>query len=52
LRAANAKFKRRFAVCERLANGANLAQLSAEALDALWNEAKREEGKSPEGAME
>ena len=43
LREANAKFRRRFAVCERLANGRDLKQLSAEELDDLWNQAKREE---------
>jgi len=42
LRAANDKFERRFARMESLAQarGLELAQLSAEEWDALWNEAK------------
>lgn len=43
LREANAKFRRRFAACERLANGQDLKQLTPEELDNLWNQAKREE---------
>ncbi len=43
LREANAKFRRRFAACERLAGGRELKQLSAQELDDLWNAAKREE---------
>ncbi len=43
LREANAKFRRRFAACERLANGRDLKQLNSQELDDLWNQAKREE---------
>lgn len=43
LREANAKFRRRFATCERLAEGRDLASFSATELDVLWNRAKREE---------
>ncbi len=43
LREANAKFRRRFAACERLADGRDLKQLSPQELDNLWNAAKREE---------
>jgi tetrapyrrole methylase family protein/MazG family protein len=44
LRAANGKFRRRFAVVERLATeqGVALRDLSFEALDELWHQAKRE----------
>ena len=46
LRAANDKFERRFARMESLAQarGLELAQLSAEEWDALWNEAKLNAG--------
>jgi tetrapyrrole methylase family protein/MazG family protein len=43
LREANVKFKRRFAACERLAAGQNWNDLSPAQLDALWEQAKREE---------
>jgi tetrapyrrole methylase family protein/MazG family protein len=43
LREANAKFRRRFAACERLAEGCRLQQLSPQQLDALWEQAKQEE---------
>jgi tetrapyrrole methylase family protein / MazG family protein len=43
LREANAKFRRRFAACERLADGRDLRELSAAELDDLWNRAKTEE---------
>ena len=45
LRGANAKFERRFAHIERslAAKGRALADASLEEMDALWNEAKREE---------
>ena len=43
LRSANAKFRRRFAACERLANGRDLARMTPEELDGLWEAAKREE---------
>jgi tetrapyrrole methylase family protein/MazG family protein len=43
LREANAKFRRRFAVCERLANGRELKNMTPAELDALWNAAKGEE---------
>lgn len=48
LRAANGKFRRRFAVVERLAaaQGVALRDLSFEALDALWDAAKAEEGRA------
>lgn len=42
LREASAKFRRRFAACERLAEGHALQQLSPQQLDALWEQAKRE----------
>ncbi len=44
LRGANAKFRRRFAVVERLAaeRGVALRDLSFEALDELWDAAKVE----------
>ncbi len=42
LREANAKFRRRYAACERLANGRDLKSLSFEELDQLWNAAKQE----------
>jgi tetrapyrrole methylase family protein/MazG family protein len=43
LRQANAKFRRRFAVCEQLANGRNLKQFTPQELDELWEQAKRSE---------
>jgi tetrapyrrole methylase family protein/MazG family protein len=43
LREANAKFRRRFAACERLADGRDLQSFSPEALDDLWRWAKQEE---------
>jgi uncharacterized protein YabN with tetrapyrrole methylase and pyrophosphatase domain len=43
LRHANAKFRRRFAVCEQLANGRNLKQFTPQELDELWEQAKRSE---------
>jgi len=43
LREANAKFRRRFAACERLANGRALVSMTPAELDALWNAAKQEE---------
>lgn len=43
LRSANTKFRRRFAMCERLAGDRGLASMSPEELDALWNRAKRAE---------
>jgi ATP diphosphatase len=45
LRATNAKFERRFAYIERAleAQGRTLGQASLAEMDALWNEAKREE---------
>jgi MazG family protein len=43
LRAANAKFARRFARVERLAGGKRLADMTFEDLDLLWQAAKREE---------
>lgn len=43
LREANAKFRRRFTACERLADGRELKSLSAQELDALWMQAKQEE---------
>jgi len=43
LREANAKFRRRFAACERLAGDRNLKQMNADELDALWQQAKQEE---------
>ena len=45
LRGANTKFRRRFAACERLANGRALAGMTAAELDALWNAAKQEEAR-------
>jgi len=45
LRGANTKFRRRFAACERLANGRALADMTATELDALWNAAKGEEAR-------
>ncbi len=45
LREANTKFRRRFAACERLANGRALAEMTAAELDALWNAAKGEEAR-------
>jgi len=41
LREANAKFRRRFAECERLAAGRGLRELSAAQLDELWQRAKQ-----------
>jgi tetrapyrrole methylase family protein/MazG family protein len=41
LREANAKFRRRFAACERLAEGRDLKRMSPQELDALWEQAKR-----------
>jgi ATP diphosphatase len=48
LRGTNAKFERRFAYIERAlaAQGRSLDQSSLEEMDALWNEAKREEKKN------
>lgn len=43
LREANAKFRRRFSACERLAAGRDLKSFSPQELDALWTEAKQEE---------
>jgi tetrapyrrole methylase family protein / MazG family protein len=43
LREANAKFRRRFAACERLADGRDLKQMTAHELDRLWEQAKRSE---------
>jgi uncharacterized protein YabN with tetrapyrrole methylase and pyrophosphatase domain len=45
LRGANTKFRRRFAACERLANGRALADMTATELDALWNAVKGEEAR-------
>jgi tetrapyrrole methylase family protein/MazG family protein len=42
LRSANAKFRRRFAAVEELAEGRPLDQMTADELDALWNRAKAE----------
>jgi XTP/dITP diphosphohydrolase/ATP diphosphatase len=51
LRRSNAKFRRRFAAMERAAGGpAGLESLSAEQLDALWNQVKTTEEKSTERA--
>jgi len=41
LREANAKFRRRFGVCERLAEGRDLKQMTPQELDQLWEQAKR-----------
>ena len=41
LREANAKFRRRFAACERLAGGRDLRELSAAELDDLWQQVKK-----------
>lgn len=48
LRATNAKFERRFAYIERMLElkGRALNQASLEEMDALWTEAKAEEGKA------
>ncbi|HEX6293184.1 MAG TPA: nucleoside triphosphate pyrophosphohydrolase [Herpetosiphonaceae bacterium] len=43
LREANAKFRRRFAACEGLAEGRDLKQMSPQELDVLWEQAKRME---------
>lgn len=43
LREANSKFRRRFAACERLANGRSLASMTPGELDTLWNATKAEE---------
>lgn len=43
LREANAKFRRRFSACERLADGRDLKQMTADELDQLWERAKHEE---------
>jgi tetrapyrrole methylase family protein/MazG family protein len=43
LREANAKFRRRFAACERFADGRDLKHMSAQELDALWEQAKHAE---------
>jgi uncharacterized protein YabN with tetrapyrrole methylase and pyrophosphatase domain len=40
LRAANAKFRRRFAMVEDLAAGRPLEQMTPDELDQLWNRAK------------
>jgi tetrapyrrole methylase family protein/MazG family protein len=54
LRAANEKFRRRFGVVERLATerGVALRDLSFDALDELWDEAKREERAAAAAAEE
>jgi tetrapyrrole methylase family protein / MazG family protein len=44
LREANAKFRRRYAACERLADGRDLRTLSFEELDQLWKAAKQATG--------
>jgi len=51
LRAANAKFERRFRAMELLATGAgqNFAELSLDAQEALWQAVKRQEKTSPAG---
>jgi tetrapyrrole methylase family protein / MazG family protein len=45
LREANAKFRRRFAACEQLADGRDLKQMTPQELDRLWEQAKRAEAK-------
>jgi XTP/dITP diphosphohydrolase/ATP diphosphatase len=51
LRKSNVKFRRRFAAMERAGGGpAALESLSAEQLDALWNQVKTTEEKSTEHA--
>jgi ATP diphosphatase len=54
LRACNAKFERRFAYIERAlqARGRTLEEASLEEMDALWNEAKRNETSSSSRASE
>jgi ATP diphosphatase len=49
LHVANAKFERRFRALERIARrrGLDLAAMSLEAMDALWDEVKRAEGEAP-----
>ncbi len=47
LREANGKFRRRFAECERLANGRDLKQFNPQQLDELWEQAKRVELTAP-----
>ncbi|HEY0605060.1 MAG TPA: nucleoside triphosphate pyrophosphohydrolase [Herpetosiphonaceae bacterium] len=41
LREANAKFRRRFAACEQLAQGRDLKGMTPQELDQLWEQAKR-----------
>ncbi|HEY0733630.1 MAG TPA: nucleoside triphosphate pyrophosphohydrolase [Herpetosiphonaceae bacterium] len=41
LREANAKFRRRFAACEQLADGRELKGMTPQELDQLWERAKR-----------
>lgn len=47
LRAANAKFRQRYATCEALAQGRDLRTLSAEELDRLWQAAKQHTAAQP-----
>src|SRR5713226_5408906 len=53
LKKANAKFTRRFRAMERLArkNGREFRDLSREEMEALWDAAKKPEGKPPSPAM-